>query len=65
MDYVFDACAVIALLNDENGANTVAELINKAEIGVDRIFMNSVQVLEVYYDRIYIKDRENLNSHAI
>jgi predicted nucleic acid-binding protein len=49
---------VIALLNDENGADTVAELINQAEIGTDRIFMNGVQVLEVYYDRIYIKGRE-------
>jgi uncharacterized protein len=58
MDYVFDACAVIALLNDENGADTVAGLINQAEIGTDRIFMNSVQVLEIYYDRIYIKGRE-------
>ena len=52
MDYVFDACAVIALLNDENGADTVTKLINQAEIGTDRIFMNCVQVLEVYYDRI-------------
>jgi len=25
MDYVLDACAVIALLNDEGGADTVAE----------------------------------------
>ena len=58
MDYVFDACAVIALLNDENGADTVAGLINQAEMGIDRIFMNGVQVLEVYYDRIYIKGRE-------
>jgi len=58
MDYVFDACAVIAFLNDENGADTVAGLINQAEIGADRIFMNGVQVLEVYYDRIYIKGRD-------
>jgi predicted nucleic acid-binding protein len=58
MDYVFDACAVIALLNDENGADTVAGLINHAAAGADRIFMNVVQVLEVYYDRIYIKGRE-------
>jgi len=58
MDYVFDACAVIELLNDENGADTVARLINQAEIGADRIFMNCVQVLEVYYARIYIKGLE-------
>ena len=42
MNYVFDACAVIALLNDEDGADTVAGLINQAGIGADRIFMNSV-----------------------
>jgi len=53
MDYVFDACAMIAFLNDEDGADTVAGLINQAEIGVDRIFMNSVQVLEVYYESIF------------
>jgi predicted nucleic acid-binding protein len=58
MDYVFDACAVIAFLNDENGADTVAGLINQAGIGADCIFMNGIQVLEVYYDRIYIKGRE-------
>jgi uncharacterized protein with PIN domain len=58
MDYVFDAYAVSALLNDEDGADTVAGLINQAGIGADRIFMNGVQVLEVYYDRIYIKGRE-------
>jgi predicted nucleic acid-binding protein len=58
MDYVFDACAVIALLNDENGADTVAGLINRAGIGADRIFMSGVQVLEGYYDRIFIKGRE-------
>jgi len=58
MDYVFDACAVIALLNDENGADTVAGLIHQAGTGADRIIMNSVQVLEVYYDRINIKGRE-------
>jgi len=49
MDYVFDACAVIAFLNDENGADTVARLINQAGIGADRIYMSGIQVLEVYY----------------
>ena len=58
MDYVLDACAVIALLNDEGGADTVAELITSAGVGTDRLFMNGIQALEVYYDRIYIKGRE-------
>jgi predicted nucleic acid-binding protein len=58
MDYVLDACAVIALLNDEGGADTVAGLITRAGVGTDRLFMNGIQALEVYYDRIYIKGRE-------
>jgi len=55
MDYVFDACALIALLNDEAGADTVAALIAQAGSSADRIFMSGVQALEVYYDRIYVK----------
>jgi len=58
MDYVLDACAVIALLNDEGGADTVARLITRAEAGTDRLFMSGIQALEVYYDRIYVKGRE-------
>jgi len=58
MDYVLDACAVIALLNDEGGSDTVAGLITRAGVGTDRLFMSGIQVLEVYYDRIYIKGRE-------
>ena len=58
MDYVFDACALIALLNDEAGADTVAALITQAGSGADRVFISGVQALEVYYDRIYIKGRE-------
>jgi predicted nucleic acid-binding protein len=58
MTYVLDACALIAFLNDEAGADTVVELLAQAEGGVDRLFMCSIQVLEVYYDRIYVKGRE-------
>jgi len=58
MDYVLDACALIAFLNDEPEADTVADLLMKAEAGIDRLFISSIQILEVYYDRIYIKGRE-------
>ena len=58
MDYILDACALIAFLNDENEADAVADLFERAERGADRLFMSSVQVLEVYYDRIYIRDIE-------
>ena len=52
------ASAVIALLNNEGGADTVAELITRAGVGTDRLFMSGIQVLEVYYDRIYVKGRD-------
>ena len=58
MDYVLDSSAAIALLNNEDGADTVAGLFNQARVGADRILMNGVQVLEVYYDCIYVKSRE-------
>ena len=57
MDFILDACALIAVLNDESGADTVADLLIRAETGIDRLFISSIQVLEVYYDRIYVKDR--------
>jgi len=58
MDYVLDACALIALLNEEAGADTVTELIIRANDGTDRLFISSIQVMEVYYDRIYVKGTE-------
>jgi predicted nucleic acid-binding protein len=58
MTYVLDACALIAVLNDETGADAVTELLVQADAGVDHVFMSSIQVMEVYYDRIYVKGRE-------
>jgi len=62
MDYMLDASAFIAFLNDEAGADTVAELLARAGNGTDRIFITSIQALEVYYDRIYVKGREYADS---
>jgi len=58
MDYILDACALIALLNDEPGSDTVGELLTQAKEGSARVFITGVQALEVYYDRIYVRDRE-------
>ena len=33
MNYVLDACAMIAFLNDETGADTVAGLLTQADAG--------------------------------
>ncbi|MCL2440593.1 MAG: type II toxin-antitoxin system VapC family toxin [Treponema sp.] len=62
MDYVLDACALIALFNEEEGADTVEKLMIQAKNDIDRLFMSSIQVMEVYYDRIYVKGIEYANT---
>ncbi|MDR1096219.1 MAG: PIN domain-containing protein, partial [Spirochaetaceae bacterium] len=57
-DYVLDACAIIAFLNKEAGAETVAALIQKAEDRKIALYMTSIQALEVYYDRIRVKGQD-------
>jgi predicted nucleic acid-binding protein len=57
-DYVLDACAVIAFLNKEAGAEIIAGLIRKAEYKEISLYMTSIQTLEVYYDRIRVKGRD-------
>ena len=47
--FVLDACALIALLKNENGADKVAATYNKAENGEAQIVMNRVNLLEVFY----------------
>jgi len=47
--YVLDACALIALITDEAGADTVSEIINSAYRGEANVFLNKLNLLEVYY----------------
>jgi len=53
-DYLLDACSVLALLNDEEGADIVSNLLDRAEQGEITIYMNAANLLEVYYDRIRV-----------
>ena len=62
MDYLLDACALIAFFNEEAGADVVADLLAQAGNGTDRVFITSIQVLEVFYDRIYVKGRDYANT---
>jgi len=52
MPYVLDACALLALLRNEVGANKVADIINAANSGNVKIIMHKANLLEVYYDLI-------------
>ena len=50
--YVFDACALIAFLNDEEGADKTEELFNQTSAGEVELYAMSVNLYEVYYDSI-------------
>lgn len=47
---VLDACALIAYLNDEPGAEKVENLLDQARQGRVRLYVASVNVYEVFYD---------------
>jgi len=47
--YVLDACALMALLKNEIGADVVSGIYNQAKNHEAAIFMNRVNLLEVYY----------------
>jgi predicted nucleic acid-binding protein len=54
MLYLLDACALLAVFNGEPGEQMVLGLIEQARIGESQLSMNIVQLLEVYYDRLYV-----------
>ncbi|GHV41169.1 hypothetical protein FACS1894187_22720 [Synergistales bacterium] len=56
--YVLDACALIAYLADENGADLVESILMEASNGNAGIRMNKLNLLEVYYGycRAYAKE---------
>jgi PIN domain nuclease of toxin-antitoxin system len=47
--YVLDACALVALLKGENGAEAVDHLFQQAVQSNAALFMSIVNLLEVYY----------------
>ena len=54
--YVFDACSLIAVLSNEEGADVVKNLLQRAVDDEIKILMNKVNFLEVYY---YVYKRYN------
>ena len=54
MHYLLDACAVLALFNGEYGAEAVRDLLKQAQAREITLSMSIVQLLEVYYDRVYV-----------
>jgi len=48
--YILDACSLIALLTNEDGADVVKKLLQRAIDGDIKVLMHKVNFLEVYYD---------------
>ena len=53
--YVLDACALIAFINNEKGADVVEKLLIEASLGRCRISMNKFNLLEVHYG--YLREK--------
>lgn len=47
--YLLDACAIIAYLSDEDGADKVEELLWQSNQETGKLFMHELNLLEVYY----------------
>ena len=47
--YILDACSLIAVINKESGAESVNEIIEKARDNSVKVYMNKINLLEVYY----------------
>ena len=60
--YILDACALVALLKNEPGADEVAAIINEAYKGKARVSMSKLNLLEVYYDVYRSVGKENANE---
>ena len=48
--YVFDTCALIALINQENGSDVVSDLLKNAEMNKVSVKIHAVNLCEIYYD---------------
>ena len=62
MLYLLDACALLAIFNGEPGAQKVLKLLEQAKTGTIRLSMSIVQLLEVYYDRLYISGEDKARA---
>jgi predicted nucleic acid-binding protein len=57
-DYTLDACALIALINREPGADMVDDLIQRAIVGEAALNMSIINLTEVYYGYLHDRGKE-------
>ena len=59
MPYLLDACSLLAIFNDESGGQKTLDLIEQAKAGSISLFMSIIQLLEVYYNCLYVFGEED------
>ncbi|KFI34649.1 toxin PIN [Peptococcaceae bacterium SCADC1_2_3] len=62
--FVLDACALIAFLNDEEGADEVEKILQIAKQEKAQIFINQLNLLEVYYG-VYREDGKEVAEEIL
>ena len=60
--FVLDACALLAVARNEDGANVVVEAYRKADNDEVALLINRVNLLEIYYDFYRYKGKEYAND---
>ena len=61
-NYLLDACALLALFDNEKGADVVKGLLDSARRGEITLSMNAANLIEVYYDRIRAVGSEDADN---
>ncbi|MEW6418336.1 MAG: PIN domain-containing protein [Nitrospirota bacterium] len=62
--FVLDASALIAFLNDEDGSDKVEDILQKAKGDDCVIYMNKLNILEIYYG-VYREDGREKAEDAL
>lgn len=60
--YVLDACALIALFNNEQGADNVEKVLREAVYGAAEVYLNKINLYEVYYGTYRASGRQKADE---
>ncbi len=61
--YIFDACALIAFMNDEEGSNEAERILGEALESNTEIYMNKINIFEIYYG-VYREEGQDIANEA-
>jgi predicted nucleic acid-binding protein len=63
--FILDACALIALLAGETGAEAVRDLVQSAINGEKIVKINQINLLEVYYHLLNVYNQSEANKALV